>query len=92
MAGGEGGGGEADGGDGDGEGGSGEGGGGDGGGEGQPPLWHRDARASFDAVIVLDGKDIAAPFERRDPVDKADDDHEALHLSRGSDTCQVALE
>ena len=48
--------------------------------------------ASFDAVIVLDGKDIAAPFERRDPVDKADDDHEALHLSRGSDTCQVALE
>ena len=48
--------------------------------------------ASFDAVIVLDGKDIAAPFERRYRVDKVDDDHEALHLSRGSDTCQVALE
>ena len=48
--------------------------------------------ASFDAVIVLDGKDIAEPFERRYRVDKVDDDHEALHLSRGSDTCQVALE
>ena len=48
--------------------------------------------ASFDAVIVLDGKDIAAPFERRYRVDKVDDDHEALHLNRGSDTCQVALE